>query len=108
MAQQKARRRDNRQEKSEREFVSQVIDNKDYRKLVMMYCYESAPEEDGLEGLAKWLGIGARKMGFRFDDDVLTTELTEQVRALRAFRRTRFMGSLIGTASAAKKKAKRP
>ena len=85
------------------EFVASLIENKEFRRQVLVFCYGREFESGSTDALPKWLNSGARLMGHRFFEKDFVDEFNSQIAALGFFKRTRVMGALMGAASAAKK-----
>jgi hypothetical protein len=85
------------------EFVARLIDDKEFRRQVLVYCYGREFDSGSTDALPKWLNAGARRMGHRFLEQDFVDEFNRQVGALGFFKRTKTMGALMGAASASKK-----
>ncbi len=85
------------------EFVANLIDDKEFRRQVLVFCYAREFDSSASDALPKWLNAGARVMGHRFFEKDFVDEFNKQIGALGFFKRTKVMGALMGTASAAKK-----
>lgn len=85
------------------EFVAKLIDDKEFRRQVLVYCYGFEPERGNPDAIPKWLNAGARLMGHKFFERDVIEEFNTQMSAAGVIKRTRVMGTLMGAASAAKK-----
>ncbi len=85
------------------EFVAKLIDDKEFRRQVLVYCYGFEPERGNPDAIPKWLNAGARLMGHIFFERDMIEEFNTQMSAAGVIKRTRVMGTLMGAASAAKK-----
>ena len=85
------------------EFVAKLIDDKEFRRQVLLCCYAQGFEPGSQDALPKWLNTGARLMGYRFLQKDFVDEFNKQIQALGFLKRTRTMGTLMGAASAANK-----
>lgn len=85
------------------EFVARLIDDKEFRRQVLVYCYGREFDSGSTDSIPKWLNAGARLMGHRFFEKDFVDEFNSQVSALGFFKRTRTMGEIMGAASASKK-----
>lgn len=85
------------------EFVTKLIDDKEFGRQVLVFCYSREFDSGAPDALPKWLNAGARVMGYRFFEKEFVDEFNRQVGALGFFKRTKVMGTLMGTASSAKK-----
>ena len=86
-----------------REFVAKTLDDKEFRREVLIYSYGQEFKSGDPDALPKWLNAGARLMGHRFFDKDVIDEFNSQISALGFFKRTKIMGTLMGNASAARK-----
>lgn len=85
------------------EFVAKLIEDKEFRREVLVYCHGLEFERGVPDALPKWLNAGSRLMGHRFFEKDFVDEFNNQTQALGFFKRTKVMGTLMGAASAAKK-----
>ena len=88
------------------EFIAKVFDDKDFRRQVTIICYDYQVDQSKGDALARWRNEGARRMGHKYTDQAFIAAFNEQVSELGFFKRTRLLGSLMGT-MAAGRKAKR-
>ncbi len=85
------------------DFIAKVFDDKDFRRQVSIICYDYQVDQGQGDALARWLNEGARRMGHKYTDQAFIAAFNEQVTELGFFKRTRLLGSLMGTMSAGKR-----
>ena len=103
MAKKKKRPRAQKPKMTVQEFVANLIGDNEFRSQVLVYCYGRKFDAGTPDALPKWLNAGSRLMGHRFFEKEFVDEFNSQIGALGFFKRTRVMGALMGSASAAKK-----
>ena len=85
------------------EFIAKVFDDKSFRQQVTIICYGYQVDRSEGDALARWLNEGARRMGHKYTDQAFIAAFNEQVTELGFFKRTRLLGSLMGTMAASGK-----
>ena len=104
MAKKKRKRSDAQKPKmTVQEFVAKLIDDKEFRRQVLVVCHQCEFDTGATDALPKWINAGTRLMGYRFLQQDFVAEFNRQVGDLGFFKRTKTMGALMGAASAAKK-----
>ena len=88
---------------SAKEFIAKVFDDKTFRQQVTIICYDYQVDRSEGDALARWLNEGARRMGHKYTDQAFIAAFNEQVAELGFFKRTRLLGSLMGTMAAGRK-----
>ena len=87
------------------EFADKLVTDKAFRKEVISHCYDVAVDDKDKHALGIWLNVGAKRMGYDFDDVELHEEILARVNKLNGFKKIAFMGSLVTNTSKAKKAA---
>lgn len=87
------------------EFADKLVTDKTFRKEVISHSYDVDPPEGDKDALFIWLNVGARRMGYDFDETEAKKAISARFNKLSGFKKVTFIGSIISKTSKAKKAA---